>query len=80
MAMSKIQLTGSDINRLLKRFASDKCSFADGDLKYSAEGLSIHAKNIDIKSSAEIETAGLKISARELKFSEEGAYADFSLI
>ncbi|MFZ2657932.1 MAG: hypothetical protein WAX69_23575 [Victivallales bacterium] len=77
--MSKIQLTGTDINRLLNRFVSDKCSFKDGDLRYAGEGLTVHAKNIDLKTAADIEAGGLKISAKELKFNHEGADVDFTL-
>ena len=77
--MSKIQLTGADVNNLLNRFLSDKCSFKNGELKYAGDGLSIHAKNIDMKTSAEIEVRGLKISAKELKFNHEGADVDFTL-
>lgn len=77
--MSKIQLTGVDVNKLLNRFVSDKCSFKDGELRYSCEDLVVHAKNIDLKTAADIETGGLKIIAKELKFNHEGADVDFSL-
>ena len=77
--MSKIQLTGADVNKLLNRFVSDKCSFKDGELRYAGEGLTVHAKHIDLKTAAEIETGGLKISAKEMKFNHEGADVDFTL-
>jgi hypothetical protein len=77
--MSKIQLSGADVNKILNRFVSDKCSFKDGELRYADEGLTVHAKHIDLKTAADIETVGLKINAKEMKFNHEGADVDFSL-
>ena len=77
--MSKIQLQGDDVNRLLNRFVGNECCFNNGELIYIVEGLKIHAKNIDLKTAAEVEVGHLKISVKELRFNHEGACVDFSL-
>ena len=77
--MSKIQLAGDDVDRLLNRFVGDECCFKKGELKYIVEGLKIHAKNIDLKTAADVEVGQLKISVKELRFNHEGACVDFSL-
>ena len=77
--MSKVFISGNDLNKLLERFVGKDCSFKGGELDYKTKDLSIHAKNIDLKAMVDIDTSGLKISAKELKFNHEGADVDFSL-
>ena len=77
--MSKIQLKSVDVNRLLKRFVGDHCRFEDGEVNYTNRDFRVHAKNIDVKTSAEIEAGGLQIRIRELRFTHEGADVDFDL-
>ncbi len=77
--MSKIQLKSGDVNRLLKRFVGNHCSFEAGEIDYAVEGFKVHAKNVDIKTSAEVEVGEFQISIRELRFNHEGADVDFSL-
>ncbi|MFA4945493.1 MAG: hypothetical protein WC789_12420 [Lentisphaeria bacterium] len=77
--MSKLQVNGPDLNKLLKLLVGDGCAFEKGVLHYTSAKAKVQASEIQLLAKVEVETRGLRIHGQAVKFNRDGAEVDFEI-